>query len=230
MHWTSLTRRLAVAALAASAALGRGRLPSSSSSSGIEPRRDATRRRAADLSISVVHQDFSAMTDAQVARRARARARSPSILPDTTSSTRYTEFDAPVPEEGAEAAGLHVVGDHHPERAGQRLDVHHRRPGRHHQRRQVLLIDPEDSGTGAQVESLRQVARRQGHRLRPADPRRQPSVLRLLQQRPGRHAHGSGPRQLRRRLEGDQARRSSSCAATRPTTTRPCSPRATTRC
>ena len=38
------------------------------------------------------------------------------ILPDTTSSTRYVEFDAPYLKKAAAAAGLSELGHHRPER------------------------------------------------------------------------------------------------------------------
>ena len=94
------------------------------------------------------------------------------ILPDTTSSTRYTEFDAPYLTKALEDAGLKSSPDHHPER--------HRAATRTFitdvqaditAGAKVIGIDPEDSATGAQVEKLASRGRRQDDRLRPPDAR-----------------------------------------------------------
>ena len=52
----------------------------------------------------------------------------------------------------------------------------------------VLIMDPLDSGVGASIEKAAAAKGVAGDRLRPAGARRQPQVLRQLQQRPGRHA------------------------------------------
>ena len=75
------------------------------------------------------------------------------ILPDTTSSTRYTEFDAPYLDEAFKDAGL-KSGQYKVQNADgsdstfitdAEADVS--------SGAKVLLIDPEDSGTGETVES-----------------------------------------------------------------------------
>ena len=58
------------------------------------------------------------------------------ILPDTVSSTRYVEFDAPYLKKALAARRAHVLAVHRPERAGQRRDRVLRRAGRHHQGRE----------------------------------------------------------------------------------------------
>ena len=94
----------------------------------------------------------------------------------------------------------------------------------------VLVVDPLDSGVGAHIESDRQGGRRRRHRLRPAHPRRQPQLLRQLQQRPRRHPARRGPGVLRRRLGRQEPAGHRHAAAPPRTTTRRCSRRATTRC
>jgi D-xylose transport system substrate-binding protein len=73
------------------------------------------------------------------------------ILPDTTSSTRYTEFDAPYLPRAAEAAGLpksditvqNADGSDSTFLTDAESDITNGAS--------VLLIDPEDAGTGAKV-------------------------------------------------------------------------------
>ena len=101
------------------------------------------------------------MRDSSRSRR-RARARSRSILPDTTSSTRYTEFDAPYLKEALKDAGLsrrsiiiqNAQGSDSTFITDAQADI---TAGA-----KVIGIDPEDSATGAKVESYAPRARRQG--------------------------------------------------------------------
>ncbi len=73
------------------------------------------------------------------------------ILPDTTSSTRYVEFDAPYIKKAAEAAGLsssdiivqNALGSDSTFVTDAQSDITNGAT--------VLLIDPEDSGTGLTV-------------------------------------------------------------------------------
>ena len=97
------------------------------------------------------------------------------ILPDTTSSARYTEFDAPYLTKAFQAAGLTASQYIVQNAQGSDATFSHRRAGRHHQRRHGARSSTrEDSGTGAQIEKYAKPARRQGHRLRPPHPRWQP--------------------------------------------------------
>jgi D-xylose transport system substrate-binding protein len=74
------------------------------------------------------------------------------ILPDTTSSTRYVEFDAPMLKQAAAAAGLpasdmivqNALGSDSTFVTDAQSDITNGAT--------VLLIDPEDSGTGATVQ------------------------------------------------------------------------------
>jgi len=75
------------------------------------------------------------------------------ILPDTTSSTRYTEFDTPYLKQAAAAAGLpssdmivqNALGSDQTFISDAEADITNGVS--------VLLIDPEDSGTGVHVEN-----------------------------------------------------------------------------
>jgi D-xylose transport system substrate-binding protein len=72
------------------------------------------------------------------------------ILPDTTSSTRYVEFDAPDLKAAAAAAGVsmtvqNALGSDQTFLTDAESDITNGAS--------VLLIDPEDSGTGVQVEN-----------------------------------------------------------------------------
>ena len=108
------------------------------------------------------------------------------ILPDTVSSTRYVEFDQPDITKALQTAGLsssqyvvqNALGSDATQLTDAQTDISNGAT--------VLLVDPLDSGVGSADRELRQVARRQGHRLRPPHPRRQPRLLRQLQQREGR--------------------------------------------
>jgi D-xylose transport system substrate-binding protein len=90
------------------------------------------------------------MTDLQSLRK-KGKGAVDVILPDTTSSTRYTEFDAPYLKEAFQKAGLVQYGVQNAQGSDATFltdaeaDITNGAT--------VLAIDPEDSGTGAQVES-----------------------------------------------------------------------------
>ena len=92
--------------------------------------------------------DFSAMTAlAPLAKQGKGSIAA--ILPDTTSSTRYVEFDAPYLKEAAQKAGVPITvqnagGSDQTFITDAQADISNGVT--------VLLIDPEDPGTGVQVE------------------------------------------------------------------------------
>jgi D-xylose transport system substrate-binding protein len=95
--------------------------------------------------------DFSAMKSlASLAKQGKGKIAA--ILPDTTSSTRYVEFDAPDLKKAAQAAGLpssdiivqNALGSDSTFVTDAQSDVTNGAT--------VLLIDPEDSGTGVTVQ------------------------------------------------------------------------------
>ena len=108
------------------------------------------------------------------------------ILPDTVSSTRYVEFDQPDITKALQTAGLsssqfvvqNALGSDATQLTDAQTDITNGAT--------VLLVDPLDSGVGASIESYAKAHGRQRHRLRPPHPRRQPRLLRELQQREGR--------------------------------------------
>ncbi len=101
------------------------------------------------------------------------------ILPDTVSSTRYVEFDAPYLKQAFTAAGL-SSSDFIIQNALGKPDaqVSDAQTG-HHQRRQRADRRPARLRHRRAHRVAGQAARRGGHRLRPADPGRHPLVLRV---------------------------------------------------
>jgi D-xylose transport system substrate-binding protein len=83
---------------------------------------------------------------------AQGKGKMAAILPDTTSSTRYVEFDAPMLRQAAAAAGLpasdmivqNSQGSDQTFLSDAQADITNGAT--------VLLIDPEDSGTGVTVQ------------------------------------------------------------------------------
>jgi D-xylose transport system substrate-binding protein len=95
--------------------------------------------------------DFSAM-NALRPLAAAGKGKVAAILPDTTSSTRYVEFDAPYLKKAAAAAGL-PSGDMTVENAlGSDSTFVTDAESAITNGATVLLIDPEDSGTGVTVQ------------------------------------------------------------------------------
>ena len=118
---------------------------------------------------------------------ARPAARSGVILPDTTSSTRYTQYDAPLLTKALKDAGItpdvqNAQGD-----KNKFASIAQNMIG---EGVKVLIIDSIDAASGAGVEKAADAGRRQGHRLRPRQPRRHGALLRLVRQRGGRQAAG----------------------------------------
>ncbi len=95
--------------------------------------------------------DFSAMKGL-TSLAAEGKGKIAAILPDTTSSTRYVEFDAPMLKQAAAAAGLpssdiivqNALGSDSTFVTDAQSDITNGAT--------VLLIDPEDSGTGVTVQ------------------------------------------------------------------------------
>ena len=126
------------------------------------------------------------------------------ILPDTVSSARYTEFDAPYLSKALTMAGLspsqfsvqNAQGSDTTEFTIAQEDIT--------KGASVLVMDPLDSGVGAKIETY---AAQHGvkvidyDRLTVGGSR---AVLRQLQQRPGRHPDRAGPHVLRHGLEREE--------------------------
>jgi D-xylose transport system substrate-binding protein len=124
-----------------SAASSASSTTSSSSSSGATP----------SITATSFTNDFSAMA-ALKSLASSGKGKVAAILPDTTSSTRYVEFDAPDLKKAAAAAGLsssdmivqNALGSDSTFVTDAESDITNGAT--------VLLIDPEDSGTGVTVQ------------------------------------------------------------------------------
>lgn len=158
-----LTHPRAAAAAAALLAVGLAATACGSSSSSKSPPSSSSSPAASGssspsgpaISVDSFTNDFSAM--AQLKSVASAGKGSIGIiLPDTTSSSRYTEFDAPYLMKAFEAAGLdssqvsvkNAQGSNSTFITDAQADITNGAS--------VLLIDPEDAGTGARVAQLAQ--------------------------------------------------------------------------
>ncbi len=134
------TSKVGIAALAVSASVGIAATASSSAKT-LAPR---------GISASSFTNDFSAMK-ALKPIAAAGSGKIAAILPDTTSSTRYVEFDAPDLKKAAAMAGLassnmivqNANGSDTTFITDAKADISNGA--------KVLLIDPEDSGTGLTV-------------------------------------------------------------------------------
>jgi D-xylose transport system substrate-binding protein len=106
----------------------------------------------APLSISSFTRDFSAMSQL-TSLAAQGKGTVAVILPDTVSSARYTEFDAPYLTKAFEDAGLtssqFVVQNAQGSDPTQLTDAESDITAG----ASVLIVDPLDSGVGAQIES-----------------------------------------------------------------------------
>jgi D-xylose transport system substrate-binding protein len=132
----------ACAALALAACGSSASSTPSSSSSGAVPK----------LTYKSFNLSFSAMKELK-SIAARGKGNVAAILPDTVSSTRYVEFDAPYLKKSMEDAGLkssqiviqNALGSDATEYSDAQADIT--------KGADVLIMDPLDSGVGAKIES-----------------------------------------------------------------------------
>jgi D-xylose transport system substrate-binding protein len=132
----------ACAALALAACGSSSSSPSTSPSSGAVPK----------LTFKSFNLSFSAMKELK-SIAARGKGNVAAILPDTVSSTRYVEFDAPYLKKSMEDAGLkpsqiviqNALGSDATEYSDAQADIT--------KGADVLIMDPLDSGVGAKIES-----------------------------------------------------------------------------
>src|SRR5262249_2507058 len=104
------------------------------------------------LSVSQLNNSFSAMA-ALKPLAAKGKGNVAVILPDTTSSTRYVEFDAPYLKESFQKAGLttsqftveNALGSDSTQFSDAQTAIT--------KGASVLVVDPLDSGVGAHIES-----------------------------------------------------------------------------
>jgi D-xylose transport system substrate-binding protein len=141
-------RRLAVTSVAACAALALAACGSSSSSPPTTPSSSAVPK----LTYKSFNLSFDAMKELK-AIAARGKGKVAAILPDTVSSTRYVEFDAPYLKESMLDAGLkpsqfviqNALGSDATEFSDAQADITNGAD--------VLIMDGLDSGVGARIES-----------------------------------------------------------------------------
>jgi D-xylose transport system substrate-binding protein len=146
----SVTKSAAAAAIAASAALviaacGSSSPSSTSGSSG-------SKANAPKLSVSQLNNSFSAMATLKPLV-SEGKGNIAVILPDTVSSTRYVEFDAPYLKQAFLAAGLktsqftiqNALGNDNTQFGDAQTAIT--------KGASVLIVDPIDSGVGAHIES-----------------------------------------------------------------------------
>ena len=142
---------LAVSAVAAGCGSSSSSTTSSASATSSATSSTAAATSTPGISVTSLTNDFSAM-NALRSLAAQGKGKVAAILPDTTSSTRYVEFDAPYLKKAAAAAGL-PSGDMTVENAlGSDSTFVTDAESAITNGATVLLIDPEDSGTGVTVQ------------------------------------------------------------------------------
>ena len=125
---------------------------SSSPSSSTSPASSSSATATPSLSIGQLNRTFDAMTELK-GLAAAGKGNVGVILPDTVSSARYTEFDAPYLSQALATAGLsptqysvvNAQGSDATELSDAQEDIT--------KGASVLIMDPLDSGVGAQIET-----------------------------------------------------------------------------
>jgi D-xylose transport system substrate-binding protein len=146
----SVTRAVAATAVACSAALIVAACGSSSPSSSAPSKLSPS--QIPQLTYKSFNLSFSAMSQLKILAT-HGSGNVAAILPDTVSSTRYVEFDAPYLKEAMTDAGLkptqiviqNADGSDATELADAQADIT--------KGAKVLIMDPLDPGVGAQIES-----------------------------------------------------------------------------
>ena len=147
MH--SVTKKVALTAVAGSAALVIAACGSSSSSGSSG---SGSTTSVPKLSLGQINNSFSAMATLKPLA-AKGKGSIAVILPDTVSSTRYVEFDAPYLKESFQKAGLkssqyvvqNALGSDATQFSDAQTDIT--------KGASVLVVDALDSGVGAHIES-----------------------------------------------------------------------------
>jgi D-xylose transport system substrate-binding protein len=144
-----VTKTVATLSAALSVGLALAACGSSGSNSGSS---GGTSGSVPQLSISSLNRNFTAMSSLK-GLTAKGKGNVGVILPDTVTSARYTEFDAPYLTEALTVAGLtpnqfsvqNAQGSDATELTDAQEDIT--------KGASVLIMDPLDSGVGAQIES-----------------------------------------------------------------------------
>ncbi|MDX6336829.1 MAG: D-xylose transport system substrate-binding protein [Streptosporangiaceae bacterium] len=145
-----MTKKAALTAVAGSAALVIAACGSSSPSGSSGG--SSSSSSVPQLSLSQINNSFSAMATLKPLV-AKGKGSIAVILPDTVSSTRYVEFDAPYLKESFQKAGLkssqyvvqNALGSDATQFSDAQTDIT--------KGATVLIVDPIDSGVGAHIES-----------------------------------------------------------------------------
>jgi D-xylose transport system substrate-binding protein len=142
----------AVASVSLAVCLAAAACSSSASTSASSSSSTGSSTAVPSISISSLNRTFSAMATLKPLA-ALGKGNVAAILPDTVSSARYTEFDAPYLSEALAAAGLtptqfsvqNAQGSDATELSDAQAAIT--------KGASVLIMDPLDSGVGAQIES-----------------------------------------------------------------------------
>ena len=148
MH--SITKKVALTAVAGSAALVVAACGSSSPSSSGSSSSSAA--AVPQLSLGQINNTFSAMATLKPLV-AKGKGNIAVILPDTVSSTRYVEFDAPYLKESFQKAGLSTAQYSVQNALGSDATQFSDAQTAITKGASVLVVDALDSGVGAHIES-----------------------------------------------------------------------------
>src|SRR6201992_162571 len=149
ISWTSALAVTAGVALAACSSSGGGSSSPSSSSSASSGGGSSS---SPSISTSSFTRDFSAMATLKPLA-SKGKGSVGVILPDTVSSARYTEFDAPYLSKALSTAGL--TSSQYSVQTAQGSDSTEFTDAQEDITKgaTVLIMDPLDAGTGAKIES-----------------------------------------------------------------------------
>ena len=148
----SVTKAVAATAIASSAALFVAACGSSGSSSSTPSASPSSSVAVPQLSSTSFTLDFSAMT-ALKPLASKGSGKVAVILPDTVTSTRYVEFDAPYLQKALLAAGLTTSQFTVQNAQGSDSTEYSQAQAAITNGAKVLIMDPLDPGVGARIES-----------------------------------------------------------------------------
>ena len=138
--------------LAAAACSSSSSTPAASSSSPTASSSSSPAATSVTISITQLTRNFSAMSTLK-SLAAKGKGNVAAILPDTVSSARYTEFDAPYLTEALTDAGLSSSQFSVQNAQGSDATQYSDAQEAITKGASVLLVDPLDSGVGAKIES-----------------------------------------------------------------------------
>jgi D-xylose transport system substrate-binding protein len=131
---------------------------SSTSSSSTSPSATASGAgTAAQINVAALTSDFAAMK-ALTGLSAKGKGLVGVLLPDTTTSTRYVQYDAPYLKKAFQTAGLSASNFKVDNANGSASTMQTQAEADINAGASVLLVDPLDSGSGAAIESKAEAA------------------------------------------------------------------------